>query len=524
MTLDSHTRTQLLGLGLGLSPMISLNASAAYLYAQAVVRGEADVAEGGSLVVSTGAHTGRSPHDKFFVRDVTTENTVWWENTKALSRAQFQALKQDFLAHAKNSQLFIQDLIAGADPLHELPTRVICENAWHALFSQHLLIAPTDYAGFAPELTIIDLPSFRACPARHGTAGQTVIAIDIANRLVLIGGTQYAGEIKKAVFTVLNYLLPVKGVLPMHCSANVGASGDTTVFFGLSGTGKTTLSADPTRQLVGDDEHGWSKDGVFNFEGGCYAKVIRLSEDAEPEIFAATKAWGTVLENVVMDKETHRVDLHDGRLTENTRAAYPLSAIPNALASGRAGPPSNIVMLTADAFGVLPPIARLTPEQAMYHFLSGYTAKVAGTEQGVGTPTATFSTCFGAPFIPRDPSVYGDMLRELIARHKVKCWLVNTGWSGGAYGTGARMPIAVTRRLLAAAMSGELDNAAYRIDPHFGFEVPVAVTGIEAKMLDPRATWADGAAHDAQARALVAMFEKNALRFSSQKRFAIAAE
>jgi phosphoenolpyruvate carboxykinase (ATP) len=509
MQINSSTRSQLLSLGLGSPENLSLNASAAELYELSIMRGEANVAHGGSLVVTTGTHTGRSPNDKFIVRDATTENSVWWDNNKAMTRSHFQALKQDFLVHARNSNLFIQDLIGGADPMHELPTRVICENAWHALFIQHLLIAPSSLEGFAPRLTIIDLPSFKADPKRHGTRSQTVIALDLSNGLVLIGGTQYAGEIKKAVFTVLNYLLPVKGVMPMHCSANVGADGDTTIFFGLSGTGKTTLSADASRTLVGDDEHGWSADGVFNFEGGCYAKVIKLSADAEPEIFATTSQWGTILENVVIDKNTRLLDLDDASLTENTRAAYPLAAIPNANTTGRSGVPRNIVMLTADAFGVLPPIARLTPQQAMYHFLSGYTAKVAGTEQGVTEPTATFSTCFGAPFIPRNPSIYGDLLRDLIAKHDVKCWLVNTGWTGGAHGVGRRMPITVTRALLSAAMSGELDGAQCRTDPHFGFAVPIEVQGLDSAILNPRETWADMSAYDVQARKLVAMFVKN---------------
>ena len=509
MQIDSTTRSQLLSLGLGSSDGMSWNATAAELYELAIMRGEGQVAEGGSLVVATGAHTGRSPQDKFIVRDGTTENTIWWDNNRAMTRSHFQALKQDFLVHARNSNLFIQDLIAGADPTHQLQTRVICENAWHALFIQHLLIAPKKGQGFNPGLTIIDLPSFKADPQRHGTRGPAVIALDLANGLVLIGGTQYAGEIKKSVFTVLNYLLPGKGVMPMHCSANVGAKNDATVFFGLSGTGKTTLSADPTRTLVGDDEHGWSPEGIFNFEGGCYAKVIRLSADAEPEIFAATKRWCTVLENVVMDGATRKLDLNDSTLTENTRAAYPLDYIPNACASGRASIPRNFVMLTADAFGVLPPIARLTPQQAMYHYLSGYTAKVAGTELGVVEPTATFSTCFGAPFIPRHPSVYGNLLRDLIAKHDVRCWLVNTGWTGGAYGVGNRMPIKATRALLAAAMNGKLDDADYRTDPHFGFAVPKAVEGVDEKVLNPRETWADKEAYDTQARNLVSMFVKN---------------
>jgi phosphoenolpyruvate carboxykinase (ATP) len=508
-------RTQLLSIGLGTFDHMSFNASAAELYEQAVMRGEAQVAEGGALVVSTGSHTGRSPNDKFFVRDATTENTIWWDNNKAMSRAQFQALKTDFMLHARNGQLFVQDLMAGADPRFELPTRIICENAWHALFIQHLLIQPQSTAGFAPGLTIIDLPSFKADPKRHGTTSKTVIAIDLSNRLVLIGGTQYAGEIKKSVFTVLNYLLPAQGVMPMHCSANVGKAGDATVFFGLSGTGKTTLSADPARTLVGDDEHGWSPSGVFNFEGGCYAKVIRLSAEAEPEIFATTRRWGTVLENVTIDTKSRALDLDDASRTENTRAAYPLSYIPNASPTGTAGIPKTIIMLTADAFGILPPIARLNPQQAMYHFLSGYTAKVAGTEQGVTEPQATFSTCFGAPFIPRNPAVYGNLLKDLIARNEVQCWLVNTGWTGGAFGTGHRMPIKVTRALLAAALNGDLDKASFRTDPHFGFAVPEAIAGIDSTILNPRATWADGKAYDAAARKLVGMFTKNFDRFKS---------
>ena len=405
--------------------------------------------------------------------------------------------------------------LPGADPRFELSTRVICEQAWHALFIKHLLLEPMEQDEFAPGLTIINLPSFKASPARHGTRSDTVIAIDVANRLVLIGGTGYAGEIKKAVFTMMNLLLPELGVFPMHCSANVGAEGDTAVFFGLSGTGKTTLSADPARGLVGDDEHGWSPDGVFNIEGGCYAKVIKLSAEAEPQIHAAASRFGTVLENVVMDAETRAIDLMDGTLTENTRAAYPLSAIGNALPRGAVGVPRNIIMLTADAFGVLPPLARLTPEQAMYHFLSGYTAKVAGTECGVSEPKATFSACFGQPFLPLHPSVYGSFLRDLIAKHKVNCWLVNTGWTGGGYGVGHRMPIATTRRLLSAALSGELADAACRTDPHFGFAVPQAVEGVDEKLLDPRRTWSDSKAYDRQARDLVQMFIANFGKFGN---------
>ncbi|MBM3519688.1 MAG: phosphoenolpyruvate carboxykinase [Alphaproteobacteria bacterium] len=512
---DNLIRAELADLGLRWVRQLTWNAPAAALYQQAVSGGEAQVAEGGALVVSTGTHTGRSPADKFVVRDATSEDQIWWDNNRAMSRTHFETLRQDFMAHARLKNLHVQDLFGGADPAYRLATRVVCEYAWHALFIQHLLIVPESRAGFRPALTIVDLPSFKADPARHGTRSETVIAIDFSAGLVLIGGTQYAGEMKKAVFTVLNYLLPEKGVMPMHCSANVGGKGDSAIFFGLSGTGKTTLSADPKRTLVGDDEHGWSDRGIFNFEGGCYAKVIRLSAEAEPAIFATTRSWGTILENVTMDPMTRRLDLDDATVTENTRSAYPLAAIANASETGVAAIPRTIVMLTADAFGVLPPIARLTPQQAIYHFLSGYTAKVAGTERSVTEPQATFSTCFGAPFIPRHPSVYGNLLRDLIARHGVSCFLVNTGWTGGPYGTGHRMPIRVTRALLDVSLEGKLDGATMRTDPHFGFAVPVAVEGLDSRILDPRSTWADAAAYDAMARKLVGMFVKNFARFEA---------
>ncbi len=493
------------------------NGSEAALYQDAVARGEGRIARHGPLVVETGHHTGRSADDKFIVRDATTEDTVWWDNNAAMSRDRFEALKADFLAYGVQKELFVQDLFGGADPAHRLATRVFCEFAWHALFIRHLLIVPDDgdFAGFRPGLTIIDFPGFRADPARHGTNSGTVIACDFTNGLVLIGGTSYAGEIKKSVFTTLNYFLPEKNVMPMHCSVNMGEDQDPAIFFGLSGTGKTTLSADPRRTLIGDDEHGWCDAGIFNFEGGCYAKMIRLSEQAEPEIYATTRQFATVLENVILDDRTREIDLDDDRLTENTRGAYPLSAIPNSSATGRAGNPGNIIFLTADAFGVLPPVARLTPSQAMYHFLSGYTAKVAGTEKGVTEPSATFSTCFGAPFMPRHPSEYGNLLRQLIARHNVTCWLVNTGWSGGKYGTGARMPIEATRTLLNAALDGTLNDVEMRTDPCFGFEVPVTVPGVDAAILDPRKTWADPAAYDIQARSLVDMFVENFAKFEA---------
>ena len=503
-------------IGLKTTGTVRYNLGAAELAEEAIRRGEARLTAHGALVAETGQHTGRSPKDKFVVRDAATEDKVWWGNNRPISPAQFETLLADFLAHAADKDLFVQDLVGGADRELSLPTRVVTEYAWHSMFIRNLLIRPeaAELSGFLPKMTIIDLPSFKADPVRHGARTETIIALDLSRMIVLIGGTSYAGEMKKSVFTALNYLLPEQGVMPMHCSANEGPAGDAAIFFGLSGTGKTTLSADPSRTLIGDDEHGWGPHGVFNFEGGCYAKTIRLSAEAEPEIFATTQRFGTVLENVVLD-ENRVPDFDDGSLTENTRCAYPLHFIPNASASGRAGHPRNIIMLTADAFGVMPPIARMTPAQAMYHFLSGYTAKVAGTERGVTEPEATFSTCFGAPFMPRHPSEYGNLLRELIARHGATCWLVNTGWTGGAYGTGSRMPIKATRALLAAALDGSLNNAEFRTDPSFGFEVPVAVPGVDSAILDPRSTWADKAAYDAQAKKLVGMFVDNFAKFEA---------
>jgi phosphoenolpyruvate carboxykinase (ATP) len=502
--------------GLSTAGTVYYNLPEAQLYEESLRRGEANLTAHGALVAYTGQHTGRSPKDKFIVRDGQNEDAIWWDNNKPMDKAAFDLLHADFLAHAAKLDLFVQDLVGGADDKLKLPTRVITEYAWHSLFIRNLLIRPERSAlkSFEPKMTIIDLPSFRADPARHGCRTETVIAIDFSRMLVLIGGTSYAGEMKKSVFTALNYLLPEQSVMPMHCSANVGPSGDAAVFFGLSGTGKTTLSADPARTLIGDDEHGWGPDGIFNFEGGCYAKTIKLSAEAEPEIFATTRRFGTVLENVVLD-ETRVPDFDDGSLTENTRCAYPLHFIPNASDTGRAGHPKNIIMLTADAFGVMPPIAKLTPAQAMYHFLSGYTAKVAGTEKGVTEPEATFSTCFGAPFMPRHPTAYGNLLRDLIAEHQVDCWLVNTGWTGGAYGVGNRMPIRATRALLSAALDGSLAHAEFRTDANFGFAVPTAVAGVDARILDPRSTWADGEAYDRQAARLVGMFIDNFAKFEA---------
>jgi phosphoenolpyruvate carboxykinase (ATP) len=504
------------GFGLKGVRSISYNLEAPRLYEEAIRRKEAVVATGGALAAETGAHTGRSPKDKFIVRDALTHAAIWWDNSNAMSPEHFAALHADMVAHANGMDLFAQDLYGGAEPAHRLKVRVFTEYAWHSLFIRNLLIRPSrqELASFLADLTILDLPSFRADPARHGCHSQTVIAVDFSRKIVLIGGTSYAGEIKKAVFGYLNFLLPAKRVMPMHCSANVGPNGDTALFFGLSGTGKTSLSADSSRTLIGDDEHGWGGEGIFNFEGGCYAKAIKLSREAEPEIHATSERFGTILENIVLDPVTRVPDFDDASKTENTRIAYPLDFIANASTTGRAGHPKNIVMLTCDAFGVLPPIAKLDGAQAMYHFLSGYTAKVAGTEQGVSEPQATFSTCFGAPFMPRHPSEYGNLLRDLIATHRAECWLVNTGWTGGKYGVGRRMPIHVTRRLLTAALDGSLFvGTSFRTDPYFGILVPCAVPGLQSDLLDPAKTWDDPDEFAMTAKKLVDMFRANFVKF-----------
>ncbi|MEM7781443.1 MAG: phosphoenolpyruvate carboxykinase [Pseudomonadota bacterium] len=510
--------------GIETGAAIHPNLGTSALVEASIAAGEGKLSAHGALVVQTGAKTGRSANDKFIVRDGTTEDTVWWGKVnKGMTPEQFANLKADFMeALGGKDTLYVADLFGGSQPEHRVNVRVINELAWHNLFIRTLLVRPKveELADFAPEYTIIDLPTFKADPARHGTNSETVIAVNLTEKLILIGGTRYAGEMKKSVFGILNYLLPTKGVMPMHCSANISEDGKTAVFFGLSGTGKTTLSADASRTLIGDDEHGWSDTAVFNFEGGCYAKMIRLSEEAEPEIYATTRKFGTVLENVVMDEETRELDFDDNSLAENTRGAYPIHFIPNTSADNLGPVPSNVVMLTADAFGVLPPIARLTPDQAMYHFLSGYTAKVAGTEIGVTEPEATFSTCFGAPFMPRHPSVYGNLLKERIAKGGVQCWLLNTGWTGGKYGVGNRMPIKATRALLNAALDGDLDAVEYRRDPNFGFDVPVHVpvlaqAGIDQTILDPRSTWDDKAGYDATAHKLVQLFIDNFAEFEA---------
>jgi phosphoenolpyruvate carboxykinase (ATP) len=507
--------------GIATKAVIHANLVTAPLVELAVKNGEGVLAADGPFVVATGKHTGRSAKDKFIVRDAETESTVWWGKTNvSMTPEHFANLKEDFFkALGEKDKLYVADLFGGSQPEHRVNVRVINEFAWHNLFIRTLLVRPkaAELEGFVPEYTIIDLPSFRADPARHGSRTETVIAVNFSEKLILIGGTSYAGEMKKSVFGILNYLLPTKGVMPMHCSANIGPDGKTAVFFGLSGTGKTTLSADAARTLIGDDEHGWSDTAVFNFEGGCYAKMIRLSEEAEPEIFATTKRFGTVLENVVIDPATRRIDLDDASLAENSRGSYPIDFIPNASEKNLGPVPANLIFLTADAYGVLPPIARLTPDQAMYHFLSGYTARVAGTEIGVTEPEATFSTCFGAPFMPRHPSVYGNLLKERIAKGGVKCWLVNTGWSGGkATMEGIkRMPIKATRALLNAALDGSLNDAEFREDPNFGFEVPVSVPGVDAKLLDPRGAWADVAEYDKTAQELVRKFIDNFAEFEA---------
>ena len=505
--------------GISTSATIFANLGTPALIEHAVKNGEGLLAKDGPFVVETGKHTGRSAKDKFIVRDAETENTVWWDNSAAMTPEHFAALKADFYAAlGQKDTLYVADLFGGSQPEHRVKVRVINELAWHNLFIRTLLVRPTEdeLNGLVPDYTIIDLPSFRADPERHGCRTETVIAVNYTERLILIGGTKYAGEMKKSVFGILNYLLPVKGIMPMHCSANIGPDNKTAIFFGLSGTGKTTLSADASRTLIGDDEHGWSDTAVFNFEGGCYAKMIRLSAEAEPEIYATTKRFGTVLENVVIDPETREIDLDDNSLAENSRGSYPIDFIPNASKDNLGPVPANLIFLTADAYGVLPPIARLTPDQAMYHFLSGYTARVAGTEIGVTEPEATFSTCFGAPFMPRHPSVYGNLLKERIAKGNVRCWLVNTGWSGGkATMPGIkRMPIKATRALLNAALDGSLNSAEFRKDPNFGFEVPVAVPGVDTALLDPRGAWADAAEYDKTARELVGKFVANFAQFA----------
>jgi phosphoenolpyruvate carboxykinase (ATP) len=501
------------------------NLGPAQLYEHALRRGEGVLADAGAFCAVTSPHTGRSPGDKFVTEEPSCIDQVWWGKVnQPLAPEQFDRLANDVMRHLNGQELFVSDLFAGADPAYRLPVRFITPNAWHTLFVHNMFLRPTeaDLAAFRPAWHVLHAPELQADPAVHGTRSGTFVVLHFARRIVLVGGTRYAGEMKKSIFTVLNYLLPAQGVLPMHCSANVGEAGDVALFFGLSGTGKTTLSADPQRGLIGDDEHGWSDAGVFNFEGGCYAKVIRLSREGEPEIFATTRRFGTVLENVVVDPATRALDLDSAAITENTRACYPIHFIPNHVPGGIGGHPSHIVFLTCDASGVMPPIARLSPAQAMYHFLSGYTAKVAGTERGVTEPKETFSACFGAPFLPRHPSVYATMLGEKIGRHGVQCWLVNTGWTGGAFGTGQRIRLSLTRAMVRAALAGQLDRTPTVREPAFGLAVPTEVPSVPADVLLPRRTWADPAAYDAQAARLANLFRKNFEQFQNQVHTAVS--
>ena len=500
------------------------NLGPAALYEHAVRRGEGVLAESGPFCAVTTPHTGRSPGDKFVVQEPSAADHVWWGKVnQPLAPASFDRLYGDVIRHLNAQEIFARDLFAGADPAYRIPVRFVSPNAWHTLFVYNMFLRPSDadLAAFKPAWHVLHAPEFQADPAAHGTKTGTFIVLHFARRLVLIGGTRYAGELKKSIFTVLNFLLPAQGVLPMHCSANIGEAGDVALFFGLSGTGKTTLSADSARGLIGDDEHGWSESGVFNFEGGCYAKVIRLSAEGEPEIYATTRRFGTVLENVVVDPVTRTLDLDSAAITENTRASYPIHYIPNHVPGGLGGHPSHIVFLTCDAFGVMPPVARLTPPQAMYHFLSGYTAKVAGTERGVTEPKETFSACFGAPFLPRHPNTYASMLGEKIARHGVQCWLVNTGWTGGGFGTGQRIRLAHTRAIVRAVLGGKLDRTATVREPVFGLAVPTDVPGVPADLLLPRRTWVDPAAYDAQAARLADLFRKNFAQFQEHVHTAV---
>ncbi|MEM7043501.1 MAG: phosphoenolpyruvate carboxykinase (ATP) [Pseudomonadota bacterium] len=510
------SRNGLGDLGLSAPGRVRWNLTPAALLQEAVLRHEGSLVSGGAFNATTGRHTGRSPNDKFFVNHASLGNSIdWGKFNQAISPEAAERLWAKARAHVGGRDLFVQDLVAGADPAYQLKVRVITEQAWHNLFAQNMFRVPSaeERLDFEPDYTVLQVPSLKADPATDQTNSETAILVDLEKKSVLVCGSSYAGEIKKSIFGILNYLLPELGVMPMHCSANMGPSGDTAIFFGLSGTGKTTLSADSSRTLLGDDEHGWGPNGVFNFEGGCYAKVIKLRQETEPEIFGAVHRFGTILENVVVDPLTGACDFDDGSLTENTRACYPLDFIPNASDTGMAGHPKNIVMLTADAFGVLPPISRLTPEQAMYHFLSGYTAKVAGTEKGLAEPQATFSTCFGAPFMPRHPSVYARMLGNLMKKHDVTCWLVNTGWTGGACGVGERMKLGYTRAMVQAALDGKLSEVAVQPHPDFGLLMPEACPDVPCSVLSPRGAWSDGQAYDRMARDVAGRFADNFTQF-----------
>ena len=507
-----HAAVALSGTGVQASRPVQANQTASSLVAVALRRNEGRLSIDGAFMVETGVHTGRSVQDKFVIDEPSVTADIWWGKVnQRMSVERFNAVKGRVQAYLQGQDLFTQDLYAGADPDHRVRVRLVTTQAWVALFARNMFIRPAgaDLADFQPEYVILHAPLFQTDPAVDGVRSTTTIALSFEQKMIVIAGTEYAGEVKKSIFTVMNWLLPGKGVMPMHCSANIGKDGDVALFFGLSGTGKTTLSSDPDRKLIGDDEHGWGPNGTFNFEGGCYAKVINLSQEAEPEIWAASNRFGSVLENVIGDEDGN-LDLTDNTLTENTRSCYPVEFIPNVNLSGRGGQPKNVFMLTCDAFGVLPPISRLTPAQAMYHFLSGYTAQVAGTEKGLGRePKATFSTCFAQPFLPRRPEVYGQMFSDQIARHGATCWLVNTGWSGGQYGVGKRMSIKHTRALLRGALDGSLTRMEFRREPYFGLMIPAHVPGIPDEVLDPRQAWDDKSAYDETVKHLIARFEEN---------------
>lgn len=496
------------------------NLPVASLYEESVFRGEGAIVAGGPFVVNTGKHTARSANDKFVVREVSSEGNIWWGvYNRPFETTKFEVLYDRILGFLQGRDVFVQDVYAGADLNYRLPVRIVTELAWHSMFARNMFSLPEsleEYKRFVPEFTIIALPSFKGTPSIDNSASETFICLSFDKKLAIIGNTAYAGEIKKSAFTILNYLLPLEGVLSMHCSANVSPDdpNDVALFFGLSGTGKTTLSADPTRRLIGDDEHGWSDEGVFNFEGGCYAKVIGLSETAEPEIYATTHRYGTILENVPYDPVTRLIDLDDDSITENTRASYPLEFIGNAVPEKKAGHPRNIILLTCDANGVLPPIARLTPDQALYQFISGYTSKIAGTEVGLGKePEITFSACFGGPFMVHHPYRYAELLKRKIDRYGARCWLVNTGWVGGPYGIGKRISIKHTRALLSAALSGGLDKVKYYIDPIFGFEVPKSCPNVPESVLEPWSSWPSREEYNKRYRDLAARFQENFSKF-----------
>jgi phosphoenolpyruvate carboxykinase (ATP) len=505
----------------GLEPggEVHWNLSPACTYEAAIQRGEGQLAHMGGFTAVTAPHTGRSPNDRYVVREPSTEHEVDWGKVNVpVTAEQFAALRELVVSHLNAQELFVRDARAGEDAQGRINVRLVTPSAWHSLFAYNMFLRPPleELRRQRPDFTILHAPELKADPEIHGTSSGTFVIVNFREREVLIGGTRYAGEIKKSIFSVLNHLLPEKDILPMHCSANVGEEGDVALFFGLSGTGKTTLSADPDRGLIGDDEHGWGAGGIFNFEGGCYAKVINLSAQHEPEIYQATQMFGTILENVVLHPDTRAVEFEDGKITENTRASYPIHYIPNAVVPGRAGHPSNVVFLTCDAFGVLPPISRLTPEQAMYHFLSGYTAKVAGTERGVTEPKAAFSACFGAPFLPRPAGVYAEMLGEKLREHGARVWLVNTGWSGGGYGVGKRLRLPYTRAMVREALAGNLDDVPCNVDPTFGLHVPREVKGVPTVLLTPRNTWTDPEGYDAAAAKLADMFRENFRRYEEQ--------